>query len=127
MLSPETAAPPRLAIGGVGLDVDVGNVAFPSYATGVDATEDDGCGFYLLRDIVPDRTRLIHDTATDTSLEAGIVERHALVAGDRVLGPAVIVETQTTTLLSSRQQAIMQTDGCLLVTRTTPVSKEANP
>ncbi|MDG2427370.1 MAG: hydantoinase/oxoprolinase family protein [Acidimicrobiales bacterium] len=80
-----------------------------------------------LRDIVPDRTRLIHDTATDTSLEAGIVERHALVAGDRVLGPAVIVETQTTTLLSSRQQAIMQTDGCLLVTRTTPVSKEANP
>merc|ERR1719353_2601139 len=53
VLSPETAAPPRLAFGGVGLDIDVGNVVFPSYAPGVDATEDGGCGFYLLRDIVP--------------------------------------------------------------------------
>jgi N-methylhydantoinase A len=70
------------------------------------------------RDVVPTRTRPIHDSATGAVLEAGVVERHALTPGDRVVGPAVIVETQTTTLLSSAQQAVVQPDGCLLVTRT---------
>ena len=80
-----------------------------------------------VREITPDRTRPIHDTATGTTQQAGVVERDALAAGDRLVGPAVIVETQTTTLLSSRQQAVMQPDGCLLVTRTTPRSGEVTP
>jgi N-methylhydantoinase A len=80
-----------------------------------------------VREITPDRTRPIHDTATGTTRQAGVVERDALAAGDRLVGPAVIVETQTTTLLSSRQQAVMQPDGCLLVTRTTPRSGEVTP
>merc|ERR1719174_1307073 len=50
VLSPETAAPPRLACRGGRLRIDI----VSSYAPGVDATEDDGCGFYLLRDIIPD-------------------------------------------------------------------------
>ena len=80
-----------------------------------------------VRDVSPNRTRPIHDTTTDTLMEAGVIERSALATSDRVLGPAVIVETQTTTLLSSRQQAVMQSDGCLLVTRTTPVKDEVGP
>ena len=79
------------------------------------------------RDITPDRTRLIHDTATGTTRLAGVVERDALAAGDRLVGPAVIVETQTTTLLSSLQQAVMQPDGCLLVTRATPLDGQVTP
>merc|ERR1719174_31795 len=50
VLSPETATPPRLACRGVRLRIDI----VSSHAPGVDATEDDGCGFYLLRDIIPD-------------------------------------------------------------------------
>ena len=50
-----------------------------------------------------------------------------MATGDRLVGPAVIVETQTTTLLSSRQQAVMQLDGCLLVTRTAPRDREVTP
>ena len=49
--------PPPLHVspsGGVGLDVHAHTYMLASYAPGVDATEDDGCGFYLLRDIIPD-------------------------------------------------------------------------
>ena len=70
------------------------------------------------RDVAPDRTRRVYDAVSDSTTDAGVVQRHALDVGDRVVGPAVIVETQTTTLLSSTQRAVMQPDGCLLVTRT---------
>jgi len=60
----------------------------------------------------------VYDATSESTTDAGVVQRHALAVGDRVVGPAVIVETQTTTLLSSTQQAVMQPDGCLLVTRT---------
>ncbi|MCH2423905.1 MAG: hydantoinase/oxoprolinase family protein, partial [Acidimicrobiales bacterium] len=70
------------------------------------------------RDVAPDRTRRVYDAASDSTTDAGVVQRHALDVGDHVVGPAVIVETQTTTLLSSTQRAVMQPDGCLLVTRT---------
>ena len=70
------------------------------------------------RDVAPDRTRRVYDAASDSTTDAGVVQRHALDVGDQVVGPAVIVETQTTTLLSSTQRAVMQPDGCLLVTRT---------
>ena len=69
------------------------------------------------RDVAPDRIRRVYDAASASTTDAGVVQRHALDVGDRVVGPAVIVETQTTTLLSSTQQAVMQPDGCLLVTR----------
>ena len=45
------------------------------------------------------------------------MEREALSPGDRVAGPAVIVEPQTTTWVSSSRQAVVQTDGCLLITQ----------
>ena len=70
------------------------------------------------RDVAPDRTRRVYDAASDSTTDTGVVQRHALDVGDQVVGPAVIVETQTTTLLSSTQRAVMQPDGCLLVTRT---------
>jgi len=69
------------------------------------------------RDMPVDRTRTLYDPASGGTVEATVVERDDLVAGDRLAGPAIVVETQTTTILSSRQQAVMQADGCLLVTR----------
>ena len=69
------------------------------------------------REVTVERTRAIYDAGTDAVLEAAVVERDALSPGDRVTGPAVIVESQTTTWVSSSRQAVLQADGCLLLTR----------
>ena len=70
------------------------------------------------RDVNSERTRTLHDPVTYGTVEATVVARDSLVAGDRLVGPAIVIETQTTTILSPRQQAVMQSDGCLLITRT---------
>ena len=64
-----------------------------------------------------DSRRSIYDPVARTSVEAAIVERMTLAAGDAVVGPAIIVEPQTTTVLGSHHQAVVQTDGSLLITR----------
>ena len=69
------------------------------------------------REVAVERTRAIYDAGTDAVVEAAVVERDALSPGDRVTGPAVIVESQTTTWVSSSRQAVLQADGCLLLTR----------
>ena len=69
------------------------------------------------REVAVERTRAIHDAGTDAVVDAAVVERDALSPGDRVTGPAVIVESQTTTWVSSSRQAVLQADGCLLLTR----------
>ena len=51
------------------------------------------------------------------SIGGALKRDYGLEAGDRVAGPAAIVEPQTTTWLTSSHQAVMQSDGCLLVTR----------
>ena len=68
------------------------------------------------REVDTVRTRPIHDTATGAFVEATIVERDDLRAGDRVAGPAAIVEPQTTTWVASGHQAVLQADGCLRIT-----------
>ncbi|MYI20547.1 MAG: methylhydantoinase, partial [Acidimicrobiia bacterium] len=59
--------------------------------------------------------RAVHDPATGGSLEAGIVERAALVAGERVQGPALIVEEQTTTVLGPHHSAAVTADGTRVI------------
>jgi N-methylhydantoinase A len=59
--------------------------------------------------------RKLYDARTGAFLKAAIVERSALAVGDRVAGPAAIVERETTTIVSSAFEAVMQPDGCLLV------------
>ena len=59
--------------------------------------------------------RPVHDPATGESLEAGIVQRGALVAGERVQGPALIVEEQTTTVLGAHHTADVAADGMLVI------------
>jgi len=63
-------------------------------------------------------TRQIYDPVTGASVESAVLERADLATDDRVVGPAVIVEPQTTTVLGSHHQAVMQSDGTLLITRT---------
>ena len=44
-------------------------------------------------------------------------ERDALRAGDAVVGPAVLVESETATVVGSGFRAVVQADGSVLVGR----------
>jgi N-methylhydantoinase A len=67
------------------------------------------------------KTRKIFDAALHRFVDAAIVERGSLKVGECVTGPAFIVEPETSTLVTSSFDAMVQPDGCLLV-----VAKELN-
>ena len=69
------------------------------------------------RVVEPRRTRTVKCDLTGRMREAGVVERSDLSPGDRVSGPALIVEPQTTTLVSADFEAAVMGDGSLLLTR----------
>ncbi|MDR3097407.1 MAG: hydantoinase/oxoprolinase family protein [Paraburkholderia sp.] len=71
--------------------------------------------------VTPAQTRQIFDAALSRFVEAAIVERASLKVGESVTGPAIIVEPETSTLVTSSFDAMVQPDGCLLV-----VAKELN-
>ncbi len=67
--------------------------------------------------VQPGKARRLFEAAQGAYLEAGIHERTGLTPGDVVKGPAVIVERETSTVLTASFKAVVQRDGCLLVTR----------
>jgi len=66
--------------------------------------------------VPPVKTRRLFEASQGAYLEAGIHERTTLRPGDVVKGPAVIVERETSAVLTASFKAIVQHDGCLLVT-----------
>ncbi|HVH01666.1 MAG TPA: hydantoinase/oxoprolinase family protein [Amaricoccus sp.] len=62
-------------------------------------------------------TRAVFDPARGAALDTGIVERTALAPGARVSGPAVIVERETSTVVTSPFDVVLQDDGTLLLLR----------
>ncbi|MGV3551009.1 hydantoinase/oxoprolinase family protein [Rhizobium sp.] len=62
-------------------------------------------------------TRQVFDPAAGSLQTYAIVERTSLVAGDRVAGPAVIVERETSTVVTSPFDAVIQSDGSILLIR----------
>jgi N-methylhydantoinase A len=67
--------------------------------------------------VTPAKTRRLFEAARGAFLDAGIYERERLKPGDVVTGPAIVVERETSTMLTAAFKAIVQNDGCLLVTR----------
>jgi len=70
--------------------------------------------------IASERTRSMYDPAVGTSgatVETTIVERADLAPGTAVMGPALIIEPQTTTVLGSHHVAVLQADRSLRITR----------
>ena len=65
----------------------------------------------------PIRNRRFFDAAQRRMVDAEEVAREALVPGVAVNGPAVIVEQETTTIVTSAFRAIGQGDGSLLLSR----------
>ena len=62
-------------------------------------------------------TRAVFDPASGSNLTTGILERTALRPGARVSGPVVIVERETSTVVTSPFDVVMQGDGSLLLLR----------
>lgn len=69
------------------------------------------------RTVEPEVSRDVFDPATGSTLAYAIVAREALCAGDRVAGPAVIVERETSTVVTSPFDAVIQHDGTILLIR----------
>jgi N-methylhydantoinase A len=61
--------------------------------------------------------RLVFDPSSDGLQDSRIVDRGALSTGDRVEGPAVIVERETSTVVTSPFDAVLQGDGTILLIR----------
>ncbi|WP_068302761.1 hydantoinase/oxoprolinase family protein [Pararhodobacter sp. CCB-MM2] len=62
-------------------------------------------------------TRAVFDPAQGAMLPSAIIERSAIEPGQRVEGPAVIVERETSTVVTTPFDAVMQPDGTLMLIR----------
>jgi N-methylhydantoinase A len=70
----------------------------------------------------PARTRRFYDAALRATVDAAEVHRSAMTPGARIDGPAIIVEDETATIVTSAFRAVGQGDGSLRLIR-----KEAMP
>ena len=59
----------------------------------------------------------IFDPVDEKMVTSNIVLRKHLTAGDQVAGPAVIIEPQTSTVVTSRFDAVVQNDGSIMLSR----------
>ncbi|MBE9636465.1 hydantoinase/oxoprolinase family protein [Salipiger mangrovisoli] len=71
-----------------------------------------------VRDVSP--CREVFDPATGAPMQTLIAERETLLPGDRIAGPAVIVERETSTVVTSPFAAVIQPDGTILLVRKGP-------
>ncbi|MGV8986790.1 MAG: hydantoinase/oxoprolinase family protein [Cypionkella sp.] len=60
--------------------------------------------------------RDLFDAALGSSHSAGIYDRTAFGAGNRIAGPAIITEEETTIILPASRQATALSDGCIDIT-----------
>lgn len=61
--------------------------------------------------------RMLFDPAVGAEQDSAIIDRDSLKAGDRVNGPAIIVERETSTVVTTPFDLVVQLDGTLLLVR----------
>lgn len=61
-------------------------------------------------------TRKVFDPASSGYLDAKIIERATMTPGQRAIGPAAVVEAETTIIIPASRDAICQPDGCIDLT-----------
>ena len=62
-------------------------------------------------------SRLVHDPSAGDKVPAAVFDRNTLTVGNTVVGPALITEDQTTTVIGSRHTAVVQPDLTLRIAR----------
>ena len=67
------------------------------------------------RSVAAPQFRAVFDPSSARALKTGIVARESLAAGDRVSGPTVVVERETSTVVTAPFDVVMQSDGSLLM------------
>ena len=70
-------------------------------------------------------TRLVHDRAAGGMVPTAVFDRGTLAAGDTVAGPALITEDQTTTVIASGHQAVVEADLTLRIARSNGHGRDA--
>jgi N-methylhydantoinase A len=65
----------------------------------------------------PRGERRMFDADAGRFVDAAVHARSDLVPGASVTGPAIIVERETATVVTSTFEAVVQRDGCILVAR----------
>ena len=65
----------------------------------------------------PTAARSVFDPAAGSRQTYAIIERDALSGSERVTGPAVIVERETSTVVTAPFDAVVQSDGTILLIR----------
>ena len=68
-------------------------------------------------EVTPLRVRQFFDAALRKTVDAQEVDRVAMTAGQAVEGPAIIIESETTTIVTSGFRAVGQGDGSLRLIR----------
>lgn len=72
---------------------------------------------YGSRSVAAPQSRMVFDPSSARALKTGIIARESLAPGDRVAGPAVVVERETSTVVTAPFDVVMQPDGSLLMLR----------
>lgn len=67
--------------------------------------------------VQPDQTREVYEPQSGRKLAFGVYDRTKLVPGDRIAGPAIICEAETTTVVSSHYDAYINQRGFIVLTR----------
>jgi N-methylhydantoinase A len=73
-----------------------------------------------LRNATPTGVREVLDAGASRRLSYGVFDRASLAPGDLVRGPALIVEAQTTTIVSARFDAVIDGARNIILTRKAP-------
>ncbi|MBO6790334.1 MAG: hydantoinase/oxoprolinase family protein [Dinoroseobacter sp.] len=60
-----------------------------------------------------DSSRRLFDAATNSFVDAHVINRKAMDVGQRAQGPAVLTEDETTIIVPASRDAIRQPDGCI--------------
>lgn len=103
-----------------GRAVEGPEIEFVTFSVKAQDIRPDGARLSLIHDGTPveaPSSREVFDPARGEMLETAIVARDTLRAGQRIIGPAVIVEQETSTIVTSLFDAVIQTDGAILMVR----------
>jgi N-methylhydantoinase A len=100
-------------VDGMDIEITVWSVNATTKVDPVEAIAETVASSDLSSNVTQASTRKLFDPARAQFTDAGVVSRESLHEGDRLEGPAVIVEDETTIILPNSRYAVQQSDGCI--------------
>ena len=110
-----------------GRQIDGIDIEITVWAVNVEAVSDDVPAIAVTEPAAEKVTREYRDLFDPTlnrTINAAVIDRHQMVPGDYVKGPAIIVEKETTTILPPNRIATMQNDSSINITIAAQATKK---